>query len=459
MDTKRLSARPRLLVMSLALLTACSSAGRDNLRPVQVGPACSEHEESCGVLQGYSGNAIADGVAGATISGGGHRASINQVTADFGTVGGGQGNLAGEGSTVAGGSGNIAQYFNATVGGGANNIADAQEATVGGGFKNTASQRWAVVGGGSVNSAAAIHATVCGGSGNIAGFTFATVAGGTQNLAGSTAAIVAGGEHNLAEGAFSSVLGGLNNEADGYLTSIGGGAGNLAAGSYAVVPGGFANQAGGDYSFAAGRTARVAAAHAGTFLFADSNPSPFSSAAQDEFAVRATGGVRFVTAIYAAGAPLSGVRLSQGSGAWENLSDSNLKAGFADVDPQQILDRLMSMPMSTWHYRGEDPSIRHIGPTAQDFHAAFSLGQDARYISTADADGVALAGIKALYRLLQQRPPASEAVLQHQIDSLQSRLFVSNALTAVSLGLAVLALLRRDRRFGNRRITPVRRYS
>ena len=78
---------------------------------------------------------------------------------------------------------------------------------------------------------------------------------------------------------------------------VGGDAGNVASGSYALVPGGFSNLAAGDYSFAAGRNASVIATDPGSFLFADSNNFQFPSIAPNEFGVRATGGVRFVTAI------------------------------------------------------------------------------------------------------------------------------------------------------------------
>ena len=102
------------------------------------------------------------------------------------------------------------------------------------------------------------------------------------------------------------------------IATVGGGLGNVATGSYAVTPGGFANQAAGDYSFAAGRSAKVGKEHTGAFLFADASPFAFPSLASNEFAVRATGGVRFVTAVDASGNLTSGVRLSPGSGAWES---------------------------------------------------------------------------------------------------------------------------------------------
>jgi hypothetical protein len=61
------------------------------------------------IIMGFSGNSVAAGVTGATISGGGQSGFINQVTANFGTVGEGSGNTAsGSYATVAGGSDNTA---------------------------------------------------------------------------------------------------------------------------------------------------------------------------------------------------------------------------------------------------------------------------------------------------------------------------------------------------------------
>ena len=57
--------------------------------------------------------------------------------------------------------------------------------------------------------------------------------------------------------------------------------------------------------------------------------------------------------------------------------------------------------------------MRHIGPTAQDFRAAFNLGIDDKHIATVDADGVALASILALYQLVQEK--------DRQIEQLQTR--------------------------------------
>ena len=54
------------------------------------------------------------------------------------------------------------------------------------------------------------------------------------------------------------------------------------------------------------------------------------------------------------------------------------------------------MPIHEWNYKSQESGIRHVGPTAQDFYAAFGLGEDPLRIGTMDADGIALAGVKAL---------------------------------------------------------------
>ncbi|MCC7354462.1 MAG: hypothetical protein IT330_11995, partial [Anaerolineae bacterium] len=52
---------------------------------------------STNIIGGYHGNGVTAGVAGATIAGGGRLGATNRVTDDFGTVGGGSNNQAGDG--------------------------------------------------------------------------------------------------------------------------------------------------------------------------------------------------------------------------------------------------------------------------------------------------------------------------------------------------------------------------
>jgi hypothetical protein len=412
-----------LLLLALAALAGCAQPGNT---PTVI-PTTVQLSQSPNVIAGFHGNQAAEGVQGATINGGGRVAFPNQVSRDFGTVGGGEGNLAGERAFVGGGSDNVASGFRSTVGGGSNNLASTIDATVGGGTNNVASAYRATVAGGAYNTASEMSATVGGGSGNLASARRTTVAGGTGNIASNVESTVGGGSYNKASGAYSTAGGGTSNTASGFSSTVSGGAGNLAGdnqatvsgglanraeGSSATVPGGYANHALADYSFAAGSQAHVDPAHAGTILFADASRFPFDSLAPNEFAVRATGGVRFVTALDQGGEPLTGVRLPAGSGSWETLSDRNAKAGFEPVNGTQVLERLASIPISTWNYKGQPASVQHIGPVAQDFYAAFGLGQDNRYISSVDADGVAMAAIQSLYQMTQEK--------QAQIDSLRA---------------------------------------
>lgn len=76
-----------------------------------------------------------------------------------------------------------------------------------------------------------------------------------------------------------------------------------------------------------------------------------------------------------------------------------LSSSAQPADGEALLAGLQSILISTWNYNAQDDSIRHISPMAQDFYTAFHVGEDSTHITTMDADGVALAGVQALYRL------------------------------------------------------------
>jgi hypothetical protein len=89
-------------------------------------------------------------------------------------------------------------------------------------------------------------------------------------------------------------------------------------------------------------------------------------------------------------------------------SDRTLKEGFQSVDPRAILAAVTTLPVERWSYKGEP--VRHLGPMAQDFAAAFGLGADNRHIFTLDAAGVALAAIQGLHALAQAQQARLEAL-------------------------------------------------
>jgi trimeric autotransporter adhesin len=93
-------------------------------------------------------------------------------------------------------------------------------------------------------------------------------------------------------------------------------------------------------------------------------------------------------------------------------SDRNAKTGFAPVDTVSVLDRLTRLPVQEWRFRTEAEDVKHLGPMAQDFRAAFGLGELPTAIATVDADGVALAAIQGLNRKLEERAAALERELK-----------------------------------------------
>ena len=107
-----------------------------------------------------------------------------------------------------------------------------------------------------------------------------------------------------------------------------------------------------------------------------------------------------------------------------NLSDRNMKEAFAKVDSKIILERIAALPITSWNYKSQDRSIRHIGPMAQDFAAAFAVGEDDRHINMIDASGVALAAIQALHQMVQQQA-AQIAELRGHVQALQAETSVA----------------------------------
>ena len=278
--------------------------------------------------------------------------------------------------------------------GGPDNVVDPnlQGAVIAGGGaagqQNVAQQSFATIGGGLANLVRS--------PGNAG-----TIAGGRSNEAGDEA-FVGGGGDNEASGKSAVVAGGSTNVAAGEAATIVGGSLGYAPGKYSFVAGGLSNRAEADGSLAAGSSAR--ATHVGAILFNAITPtafpvgaSMFHSQADMEFAVHAQGGVRFITSPSHNGGPsTAGVFLSSGSGSWSSLSDRNAKHHFEAVDGEAVLGALLSVPVQRWSYRSQDPGIRHMGPTAQDFRAAFGLGESATTITGVDVDGVNMAAIQAL---------------------------------------------------------------
>lgn len=207
-----------------------------------------ENATSPNLIGGYNGNSVAVGVVGATISGGGDSSNLHQVTDNYGTIGGGGENRAGDNAgtatdatfaTVGGGSNNVAGEFSSTVAGGNGNNATGDYSTVGGGSGNLSNDNYSTIGGGSSNEASGGSATVGGGSTNQATESYATVSGGADGVASGTNSTIGGGSDNQATGSYSTIAGGESNQATADNSTVGGGEYNQATAQYATIPGGY----------------------------------------------------------------------------------------------------------------------------------------------------------------------------------------------------------------------------
>jgi hypothetical protein len=247
---------------------------------------------------------------------------------------------------------------------------------------------------------------------------YATDSGGYSNTASNYASTVGGGHMNIASGFDSTVTGGAGNTASGQSSTVGGGSANTASNINSTVAGGFENTASGSYSFAAGQLAK--ADGNGCFAFSNwnfgsggclgtANVARFTldhGLSVDYYSRRADGGgTRYVYfGDLIAGQTIgtwTGAFLSD-AGVWVNASSAKTgKTDFADVDPQDVLRKVAQLPITTWRYKEGEGAVRHIGPMAEDFDAAFNVGYGPHTIADLDARGVALAAIQGLNAKLE----------------------------------------------------------
>lgn len=208
---------------------------------------------------------------------------------------------------------------------------------------------------------------------------------------------IAAGYDTLASGGGSTAMGEFTHAtsdqavAMGYFTT--------AAGAYSVAIGDHAT-ADANNSTAIGRNVSTNG-HKGSFIYGDASVGRGQglSVKDNDFVVFATGGVRF----YLSDDGASKAYIAAGDSAWNVTSDRNAKTAIVPVDGREVLEKVIAMPLSTWRYKSQEAKYRHMGPMAQDFYAAFQLGDSDKSISTVDADGVALAAIQGLNTLLAEK--------------------------------------------------------
>lgn len=106
-------------------------------------------------------------------------------------------------------------------------------------------------------------------------------------------------------------------------------------------------------------------------------------------------------------------------GTLTELSSRSTKEEFSEIDGEEVLNALNKLPITTWQYKHDSRSSRHLGPVAEDFWDSFGLGQGNKHIAPRDMAGVALAAIKGLKaqqdREIAQKDKEIEALKQSQL--------------------------------------------
>jgi hypothetical protein len=156
----------------------------------------------------------------------------------------------------------------------------------------------------------------------------------------------------------------------------------------------------------------------GAFVWSDGTEGAsslkFAATGSAQFDALASNGFTFQNS--APGATFVGCTITTGS--LSCTSDRNAKRAFEPISDQEILRALSALPIDTWSYKLDRTGTRHIGPTAQDFQAAFHVGNNPRLIGTLDEGGVALAGVQGLYRMVLKQE-AQIAALEAQVAALE----------------------------------------
>jgi hypothetical protein len=226
------------------------------------------------------------------------------------------------------------------------------------------------------------------------------------------------GFNTIAQGNYSIAAGYASWALQSYGVGLGYNAHSNGVGAVAL---GYQSTADANYSVAIGQRASTNGFTGAIVISDQSSTDSLEASANNQFSLRAAGGVR----MYTNATKTVGVQLNAGGSSWNVISDRNRKQDFLAVDGEDLLARLGGIPVSTWRYRDEaDRGTLHIGPMAQDWHRAFGFSRDDTTINMSDFDGVNLAAIQALARRTDElkAEQAEVARLRTELTDTQRRL-------------------------------------
>jgi Chaperone of endosialidase len=107
------------------------------------------------------------------------------------------------------------------------------------------------------------------------------------------------------------------------------------------------------------------------------------------------------------------------AGALTQASSVTLKENMAPVSGEQLLHAIKKLPIYTWNYLNSARDEKHLGPTAEDFHRTFALGNNPKAIAPGDMAGVALGAIQALSAALSEKD-RELAALRERMSALEA---------------------------------------
>jgi hypothetical protein len=254
---------------------------------------------------------------------------------------------------------------------------------------------------------------------------------GTQWDDGSTGFYsFATGYNTIAQGNYSIAAGYASQAIQSYGVALGYTTNSDGTGAVAL---GYRSTADANYAVAIGQRAS-ANGFSGAVVISDaSSTDSLEASANNQFSLRAAGGVR----LYTNATKTTGVSLNAGGSSWNVISDRNRKENFLGIEGEDLLSRIRSLPVTTWQYTGEeDRTVRHIGPMAQDWHRAFGFSRDETTINMSDFDGVNLAAIQALEQRTTEQAGEIQALRGQvaerdaRIETLEARIARLEALMA-----------------------------
>lgn len=215
------------------------------------------------------------------------------------------------------------------------------------------------------------NSTILGGTSNsVSGNTTGPVVGTSGILAGNgnliravngssninRSVIIGGNGNQIRRGDDHIILGGTSNS---IPSTAGGGSARcvIVGGTGHVVNGGAGNS-----TIIGGSNARIGIGHGNTWMFSHGNA--LTSSGSNRFIVKNTSG----TFIFSNDTATTGVQLNGGSSSWASVSDVNKKENLAEVDYQDVLSKVDTMPVYHYNYVGNPTQQCCIGPIAQDWH-------------------------------------------------------------------------------------------